>query len=181
MQPRRHMLFGLLLLATLPAAVPSTAQESFVRNAGGLTVYLGIVPAEIVKGPGPMHGTIPRGAHQYHVVVAVFDATTNARVENAKVTAQISGLGLSGSKVSLEPMQIAGTITYGAFFNLPGMDLYTVKLAIQPPGSLQPIAVEFKYDHRRSSAHEGVRSDSRRDDFGDRHSNAFNLNQDDRD
>jgi hypothetical protein len=159
MQARQHMLFGLLLLSMLSAAsVPAAAQESFVRPAGGLTVYLGIVPAEIVKGLGPhraeppMHGRIPRGPHQYHVVAAIFDAKTNARIEDVAVTAQISGLGLSGAKVALDPMPIANTITYGAFFNLPGADLYTVKLTIQRPGYAQPVNVEFKYDHRRKSA-----------------------------
>lgn len=144
-------LIGLLLLGMLAAAgVSAAAQESFVRTAGGLTVYLGIVPAEIVKGLDPhrtgrpMHGENPRGAHQYHVVAAIFDATTNARVENAMVTALVSGVGLSGSKTGLAPMQSANTITYGAFFNLPGADLYTIKLTIQRPGSPQPVTVEFK-------------------------------------
>jgi hypothetical protein len=159
MQARRQMLFGLLLLSVFSTAgVPADAQESLVRTAGGLTVYLGIVPAAIVKGPGPhraeppMHGGAPKGPHQYHLVTAIFDATTNARIEDATVTAQISGLGLSGSKVALEPMQIANTVTYGAFFNLPGADLYTVKLTIQQPGSPRTVSVEFKYDHRRKSA-----------------------------
>lgn len=124
------------------------------RTIGGLTVYLGVVPAEIVKGPAarsaerPMHGRIPKGAHDYHVVVAVFDAANGTRVSDADVTAQISGLGLSGTSAKLEPMEIAGTTTYGAFFNLPGRDLYTVKLTIRRSGTIQPVVLQFKYDHR---------------------------------
>jgi len=49
-----------------------------------------------------------------------------------------------------EPMRIADTITYGSFFDLPGADVYTVKLTIQRPGSQRPVVVDFKYDHRRS-------------------------------
>jgi hypothetical protein len=89
-------------------------------------------------------------------VAAIFDATTNARIENATVTAQVSGLGLSAAKMGLEPMEIANTTTYGAFFDLPGPDLYRIKLSIQRPGSQQTVTVEFRYDHRRLSAHESV-------------------------
>ncbi len=141
-----------LIAATLLMWVPAIAAEiAAAKTAGGLTVYLGVVPAEIVRGQHPagpqVHGRVPKGAHEYHVVAAVFDAATNARVTDATVTAKVSGLGLSGPQKTLEPMKIADTITYGAFFNL-SPDLYTIKLTIQRPGG-QPVAIEFKYDHRR--------------------------------
>jgi hypothetical protein len=75
----------------------AVAQDGWSKSAGGATVYLGIVPVGIVKGPPPhsaerpMHGGIPRGAHEYHVVAAVFDAASGARVTDAAVTAQVSG------------------------------------------------------------------------------------------
>jgi hypothetical protein len=124
-------------------------------SKSGLTLYLGLIPAEIVNGPSPhsaelpMHGRIPRGPHEYHVVAAIFDAATGARVSDASVTAQVAGLGLAGAKTKLEPMQIADTTTYGGFFHLPGFDLYTVRLTIDRPGAPQPIVLDFKYDHRR--------------------------------
>ena len=95
-----------------------------------------------------MHGGVPKGPHEYHVVAAVFDVASGARISDAVVTAQISGLGLSGSKKQLEPMQIAGTTTYGGFFDLPGYDLYTVKLTVERSGA-SPVVLEFNYDHRR--------------------------------
>jgi hypothetical protein len=64
------------------------------------------------------------------------------------VTAQVSGLGLSGDKERLKPMQIAGSAAYGGFIDLPGSDLYTVNLTVERPG-VSPAVVEFKYDHRR--------------------------------
>jgi hypothetical protein len=131
------------------------AEDDQVKTAGGVTVYLGVVPAEIVKGLAagdaterPMHGGIPKGPHEYHFVAAVFDATSGARVSDAVVTAEVSGLGLSGSKKKLEPMQIAGTTTYGGFFDLPGFDLYTVKLTVEHSGASSAV-LQFKYDHRR--------------------------------
>jgi hypothetical protein len=95
----------------------------------------------------PWHGGAPKGEHEFHVVVAVFDAATNVRVTDAAVTAKVSALGLSGPQKALEPMKIANTTTYGAFFNL-SPDLYTIKLTVQRPGS-QPVGFDFKYDHRR--------------------------------
>lgn len=131
------------------------AEPGQSKTAGGVTAYLGVVPAEIVKGPGPhspdrpMHGRIPRGPHEYHVVAALFDASSGARITDAAVTAQVSGLALSGTSKKLEPMQIADTTTYGAFFNLPGRDLYTVKLTVQRPGGAPPVVMRFQHDHRR--------------------------------
>ncbi len=145
-----------LWMSVLPSSRPATAagDEQF-KTADGLAVYLGVVPAEIIKGPPPhsadppMHGRIPKGAHEYHIVAAVFDATTGARISNASVTAQVSGVGLSGPRKMLEPMEIAGTTTYGGFFDLPGRDLYTVKLSIERSGGARPIIMQFKYDHRQ--------------------------------
>jgi hypothetical protein len=95
-----------------------------------------------------MHGGVPIGPHQYHVLAAMFDSASGARLSNAIVTAQISGLGLSGARQKLEPMEISGTTTYGGYFNLPGRDLYTVRLIIERPGAAQAVVVDFKYDHR---------------------------------
>ncbi|MFH1340645.1 MAG: hypothetical protein ABIL01_05430 [Pseudomonadota bacterium] len=143
----------LLAVAGLAWGPVRAASGGETRSAGGLTVYLGVVPAEIVKGPEPhsaerhMHGGTPRGSHEHHIVVAVFDSTSNARIEDATVTARISGLGLSGSQVTLEPMKIADTVSYGTYFNLTP-DLYTIRVTVQRPGS-QPVVIDFKYDHRR--------------------------------
>ena len=51
---------------------------------------------------------------------------------------------------ALARMEIANTTTYGNFFNLPGADLYTIRLTIQRLGSQRPVVLDFKYDHRRS-------------------------------
>lgn len=143
---------GIGLISDGTARAADTDQS---KTAGGLTVYLGVVPAEIVKGLAaggnterPMHRRIPKGPHEYHVVAAVFDASSGARVSDAVVTAEVSGLGLAGSKKKLEPMQIAGTTTYGGFFDLPGFDFYTVRLTVER-GEASPAVLQFKYDHRR--------------------------------
>ncbi|MCA1455450.1 hypothetical protein I6F35_19885 [Bradyrhizobium sp. BRP22] len=138
-----------------PAVTAIAAETELSKTAAGVTVYLGLVPAEIVKGlpagsttEQPMHGGLPKGPHEYHLVAAVFDAASGARVSDAVVTAEVAGLGLSGSKRKLEPMQIVGTTSYGGFVDLPGFDLYTVKLTIERSGAA-PAVLQFKYDHRR--------------------------------
>jgi hypothetical protein len=145
----------LCLFAISWSSMAVAADDVPYKLAGGLAVYIGVVPAEIVKGhpsghtEKTMHGGAPRGAHQYHLVAAIFDAASRARVSDATVTAQISGIGLSGTKKKLDPMEIASTVTYGGFFNLPGRDLYTIGLTIDRPGQPKPVSLEFKYDHRR--------------------------------
>jgi len=129
--------------------ISTAAEESRYKTAGGLTVYFGVMPAEIVKGHPAMHGGTPRGAPQYHVVVAIFDAVSGARISNAAVAAKVSGLGLSGPVTTLEPMKIADTTTYDTFVNFPGADLYAIELTVRRSGSREPVVVEFKYDHRR--------------------------------
>lgn len=152
-------LVGVLLtacvLAMIGLNVATAAENALYKTADGVSVYLGVVPAEIVKGhpsghpERAMHGGVPKGQHEYHVVAAIFDTATGARISNATVTAQVSGLGLAGPKKPLEPMQIAGTTTFGNFFNLPGRDVYTVKLTIERSGVAKAVVVDFKYDHRR--------------------------------
>lgn len=145
----------LCLFAISWSSMAAAADDAPYKIAGGLAVYIGVVPAEIVKGhpsqhtEKTMHGGAPKGAHKYHVVAAFFDATSSARVSDASVTARISGLGLSGEEKKLEPMEIASTVTYGEFFDLPGRDLYTIGLTIERPGQPKPVNLEFKYDHRR--------------------------------
>ena len=145
---------GLFISVAPLGSISTAAAMDQSKTAEGLTVHLGVVPAEIVKGSQPhsgqaMHGGIPKGMHEHHLVVAVFEAATGARVADANVSAQVSGIGLAGSTKTLEAMQIAGTTTYGAFFDLPGADLYTIKVTIARPGLQRPVAMTFKYDHRR--------------------------------
>jgi hypothetical protein len=144
---------ALLVAGMLAWGSAMAGEGGETKSAGGVTVYLGVVPAEIVKGPSfhpgerPMHGGPPTGSHEHHIVAAIYNSSNNARITDAAVTAKVSGLGLSGPQKELELMNIADTVTYGAFFNLPP-DLYTIRLTVQRPGSA-PVVMDFKYDHRR--------------------------------
>lgn len=137
------------------AATTAKASTDYARSAGGLTVYLGVLPAEIVGGHPPahperrMHGGPPAGPHRYHLIASIFEMATGERISDAAVTGKVSGLGLSGPETTFEPMPLADTTTYGAFIYLPGADLYTILLSVRRPGATKPVLLEFKYDHRR--------------------------------
>jgi hypothetical protein len=137
-------LVGALLLGFgLSGAAAETDQS---KTAGGVTVYLGVkgLPASS-SAERPMHGRIPKGPHEYHM--GCLRCSEWRWVSDAVVTADVSGLGLSSNKKKLEPMQIAGTTTYGGFFDLPGFDIYTVKLTVER-GRTGPAVLQFKYDYR---------------------------------
>jgi hypothetical protein len=76
-----------LLSASLTWYPAIGAEIGDAKAAGGLRIYIGGVPAEIVKGQHPAgpvsHGRIPKGAQEYHVAAAVFDAATDVRMTDA--------------------------------------------------------------------------------------------------
>ena len=91
---------GFVALCLRGSISPAAAEQTpGLKSAGGLSVYIGVVPAEMVKGYAPeraenkMHRGAPQGPHDYHVMVAIFDRTTGARVSDATVSAQVSSIG----------------------------------------------------------------------------------------
>ena len=85
------VLLAVIVLTWSPA---KAAEGGDTKSAGELTVHLGVVPAEITKGPGPhlaerpMHGGASKGQHEHHVVVAVYDSASNIRITDATVSAK---------------------------------------------------------------------------------------------
>lgn len=148
---RRTVITVAIAAASVFSVLAAEAQQlsDYRQTADGLTVYLGILPAAMVKGPATMHSGVYKGSHDYHIVVAVFDAESSGRISDATVGARIAGLAMPGYETNLEPMKIADTTTYGNFVRLPGADLYTFRLTIQRQGLQRPVVVTFKYDHRR--------------------------------
>jgi hypothetical protein len=156
---------------TASAAMSATLTpvgDSSQQTSDGLSVYIGAVPAEIVKEEHPtMHGGVPATSNEYHLVVAIFDAGSGARITDATVTATVFGPGNTmlygqrhlrpwGSRplsetvprTPLEPMAIAQTLTYGGFFVLQKPATYTFQLTIARPGRTRPTVMNFVYDHR---------------------------------
>lgn len=145
---------GWLVLA-LQLMSPAAADDaSNFRAAAGLSAYIGLLPAEIVRGhpkghpEAEMHGGAPTGTHSYHLVVALFDEASGSRIENADVTATVSGLGHIGrSSIRLDAMSIEDTITYGNFVDLRARERFDIVLTIKTPDRADPTSLIFADEH----------------------------------
>lgn len=155
MGERPTRLSGLIavFLAALLVVLPAAGQDSNrAKIADGLAVYLGVLPAAMIQGhpaghtEAEMHDEASSGRDAYHVMVAVFDAKSGARIADADVRARVAGVGLVGKEKALEPMTIADTITYGNYFAMPPGDLYRIRVVIRRPGGPTPVEALFSYD-----------------------------------
>ena len=146
-----------LSIATLVAGAAFAADSTTHKVVQGVAIYLGVLPAEMILGhPKPhaeaeMHGGVPAGQHQQHVVVALFDQASGKRISGAKVSARVHEINLAGTQKKLEPMLIAGTISYGNYFNIPSTsNPYRIRVLIELPGIAGVIETEFEYQHARA-------------------------------
>lgn len=136
------------VLLFLTAAVLG-ADNRYHKVADGVSVYFGIVPAEIVRGhprehpESEMHGGAPE--YDRHVMVALFDDKTGERITGAEVTARVSGGHASSIEKRLEPMVIAGSVTYGNYFPMMDTGPYQIELRISVPGRTKPIHMRFEW------------------------------------
>jgi hypothetical protein len=139
---------GLAATATSPGRADDTS-----RASGGLVVYLGVVPADLIRTYSTahherhMHGGPPRGANHYHVMISIFDEATGTRVHDAQVEAEVAGLDHAGIRKPLEPMAIAGTVTYGNYFYMIGHDRYRIRVQIRRPGVPGEVETSFNHAH----------------------------------
>ncbi len=140
------MAIGLALLL-VPRSAPR-ADDSY-QTVGGLAIYLGVLPAQLVQGHTEitMHGGVPRRPHQHHLVVALFDAATGARITDAEVTALVSGAGHRDDRKRLEAMVIADTTTHGQYFDFPDAGRYTIRVDVRRGNQAAPVTARFTYLH----------------------------------
>ena len=127
------------------------AGDEHAKVVDGIAIYLGIVPCEMIQGPErQMHGGVPKMLHCHHVMVALFDNASGKRIEDAKVSAKVRepGVsGVSGVEKPLEPMPIAGSMTYGNFFPISAPGEFLIDLKITRPGSPHVTKAEFEREH----------------------------------
>ena len=148
-QQLRQIYWGALLHDIGKIGIPDDSGQHKIVN--GVAIYLGVMPSEMILGhaEAEMHGGVPAGDHQYHVLVSLFDNATGKRITNAQVKANVYEIGLSGVQKKLEPMLTAGTISYGNYFNMAGANPYRILVQIRLPGSTGAIEAEFEYRHAR--------------------------------
>lgn len=115
-----------------------------VQTADGLMIYLGVVPAAVVRGhptghpEAQMHGGPGRSPHNMHVVAAVFDKSSGARITKANVVAHILEPGGMQRSVRLQPMTVDGALTFGGYVTFArGID-YRIGIRVERPPHMQP-------------------------------------------
>lgn len=152
----KYPLMLVCMIAPLGLVDASMAAEtSQPMRFGGMEIFFGVIPAEILLGHPDaheerrMHGGAPRRKGQHHLIVSVFDGTTRERIANAAVTARVGEIGLSIQEKKLELMQFAGTATYGNYFTMAAPGPYRVELEIRRSGDRQQVKTSFDYSHPR--------------------------------
>jgi hypothetical protein len=141
----------LLLASALHANVALAADDSTRQShiVDGIAVYLGVIPAEILKGhpaghvEREMHRTSVPGPLSQHVLIALFDSTSGARITDATVEAAVLATGLPAKRVALEPMTIGDSVTFGNFMPLPARVPYRIQVWIRRPIAARELMVEF--------------------------------------
>jgi hypothetical protein len=135
-------LFGLLL-----AGPPVQAQERLERE--GIVLYWGLMPEAIVSRQHPiedLHGGRPAGGGRInHLVLALFDAKTGRRIEDAVIRAQLTESGIVDAPARyVPPMPIGGVGSYGQLFGMVHGGPYHFRILVHLQD--RPQDVEFTID-----------------------------------
>lgn len=102
----------------------------------GIAIYFGVLPAEMIRGhpkehpESQMHGGIPTD-RRYHITIAIFDDKSSERIGNAEVTVKVVGSRGAAVHKALELMTVAGKVSYGNYFRMPGEGPYRIEVEIR--------------------------------------------------
>ena len=144
------LLIHLLLTALLflaPRSFPAHAQGAS-QTVGGIEVSYGVIPSKMAdkKDDSKMHRGRGLFKRSHHLVVSLTDAATGKRIEDAKVVATVTPLGLAASRKRLKPMQVNELVSYGNFFDFPPESApYRISLSITRPDMKTPVTAEFEH------------------------------------
>lgn len=136
-------------------------EDAYYRTTDGISIYLGVVPAEIVLGhpknhpEAQMHDGAPDKADRYHVLVALFRSMTGTRIIDAQVTATVSPLGRAGIDKTLERMVVAGATTYGNYYAMPDPGPYRIEIRVRQRDVMREIRATFEYRKQDESPMKG--------------------------
>lgn len=123
------------------------------QRVGDIDIYYGVLPAQVAGKHEPtheeraMHGGVPRGRDNYHLIVALFNKD-GTRISDAQVRATVAELGMAGTHKKLDPMRIDDTTSFGNYFAFHGAGPYRITLEIRMPGTSQPVEAVFDYRAR---------------------------------
>ena len=128
-------------------AAPSSGGP-FHRLVGGTDVYIGLAPAQSVRGSAigaeRTGRGAPRGKDTVHLNISLADHATRATIPDARVEVKVADIG--GTAVEfreLEPMAENNAVSYGNYFHMVGGEPYIVTARIHRRGST---TVEARFD-----------------------------------
>ncbi|WP_456402147.1 hypothetical protein [Hydrogenimonas sp.] len=124
----RNLIAGLWLLFATSLAMANDSQRHQV--VGDTIVYLGIIPAQLVRDHPGMHGVETSKAQSYHILVALFDRRSGTRISDAKVKATVSFPGRKKMTRELEPMR-GEPISYGNYFVMKEPGTYRIRIEME--------------------------------------------------
>ncbi len=143
-------LLGALIVCSLAifSATATAGHFGQTKTVGGVVIYLGVVPAAVLRqhpDDYPSHevGNIPSGKHVHHVMLALFDRPGGKRITNAVVTARVAPLALAGSTKPLDPMMVAGVLSYCNYFRISPSDTTVIQAEIRRPDAARVIHARF--------------------------------------
>lgn len=146
----------IIVLAAASFAVSAPAVAGVVdgvRTVDDVTVYLGVVPAGLVRGHkaelnAAVHaGLPPSSIHNVHLLAAVFNKDSGVRLRNIRVVARLRGMGRTRWTVQLRPMVVNQALTYGAFTNLGDQQRVMIAIDVIRPDRKNVTTAQFDYVH----------------------------------
>lgn len=152
-----HSIAGVyILLLALTSFAANSVENTQHKIVDGLSIYVGVLPAEMLLGhpkehrESKMHGGVPAGTNRYHVVVALFDASSGKRITQAQVKIGGASIGMEPVRKKAEPMLVNNLVTYGNYVTLPGLGPYKILIEIRHPATGKSVEVEFDYPFART-------------------------------
>lgn len=133
--------FGAIAAAAL--AFPVAAQQ--MKTVRGIVVNIGIVSAVMAEHADAQHGahTGGHGAGMEHIVVALAEGKSGARIADADVTIEVKNPKGAVQKKPLLAMTTAGYPDYSEVFDFGRSGKYTLTVLIKRNGAAKPVAATF--------------------------------------
>jgi hypothetical protein len=145
---------AVLTFAALGLSAIAAESIELAQSASDLTVNLQVLDPE-GGDSDPMHllerqlhRDVKPGGKTYHVLIAVYDATTRQRRADVEsVTATLSDGHGQAPVVRLEPMAASGEVGYGNYIDFGAEGPYRISVAVWLRGQNVPVDVEFRLAH----------------------------------
>ena len=141
------------LFAAFPGARAQERQEK-----EGLTLYWGLVPEAVAAQRLPVeeiHGGKPIGGGKvHHLVLAVFESRSGARVGDAIVRAQVSESGIVQEPAKYVPaMAGGGAGSYGQLFGMVHEGPYRFTVWVKRPARRDDVRFDIVAQPQLASSH----------------------------